>query len=295
MDLKQFEDVLQKIQDGFIASQKSGTGLEKIQAVMEAKMAERDRIHRENAMKAPVTRAFPTIDLTKLSLQEARDMHDKIAAEERLFYEAFQIMNPPIRFAETLHALVIYITDKACPKYRTTPVRIDTLTKVQGIQHVLELKQGTDGKDLIASFDLFSELSALMASTRQWTFDEWTRDMQHTLCVDWRKEGRRWDAWRQEEDLLDAVFDQAKEDRKTPDEIDKEVQDDKKKHDECWEMSFQDACEELYDLPFSKDLVKAIAQQCCAHGQHSVSDVALMCLWIQLKQNRLTVASHGDV
>lgn len=213
----------------------------------------------EKPIPTPYTDTFDTSQIDNLSLDESRELINHIRDEQNLAMSRFFYVPFKTKFQVALERIYQHIAKLTNPNFIKTPIYITNNVTVNGFQ-----LYETDGTDIITS-DYYEKLILLADSKKVWTKEEWRNAMTDTCCTDWYKQDKHGECyggyWKYPHDS--------------------------EEYKNAWDLSFNESCEAMWELPFSKDLLLETIQIGCSNRQESVRYSNFICVWLERKREAI--------
>lgn len=101
-----------------------------------------------------------------------------------------------------------------------------------------------------------------MKSKRIWTFEEWKTAMEKACCSEWYKQDKHGECYYT---YPEGSFEK----------------------ENAWQFSFDESCQAMWDLPYSKELLLETIKIGCGNRMESVRYSSFLCVWLESKDKTL--------
>jgi len=258
MDQATFIKTMTELTDQWAKSQKTTSGLEKLEAHFASEL------HSRPPITTPVTDAFDATKLPNMTLDELRVLRDKLEAEAIKALPRILIPNRRTKFDHTIELVTHRINDFVLPGYNLASVTTSQTETVNGFALF-------DADKDVVSADEYLRL--LKLGEGKYTYSEWTKAMEGVCCTEWHKMDANGESyggpyWTADEDSDDYKF--------------------------AWERTFEANCKAMWDLPFAKELLLETIRIGCDLGSESVRWSNWLCVWLARKREAVEKKSAGS-
>lgn len=182
------------------------------------------------------------------------------------FRDLIFLVQPRMKFDDAIDNINRKLIEMRNPQFNTPIPDMSETEEVNGYK-----LYNVDGTANLFVLSFYEKLIELMDSKKEWTFEEWRQAMEKTCCSDWMKQDRHGVCfggfWRYPEGSYEK--------------------------ENAYNLSFEDNCMGMFELPFSKELLLETIEIGCCNRLESVRYSNFLCVWLQRKRAAIDKAKNN--